>query len=88
MKILIVDDDPVNLRAMNMLLTLSGYKTLEAATGKECLELARREKPDIILLDVMLPDRDGTEVSAEIKSDPSLEESYIILNLSEKNNPG
>ncbi|MGV8125193.1 MAG: response regulator [Candidatus Xenobiia bacterium LiM19] len=50
----------------------------EGATGKECLEIARREKSDIILLDVMLPDRDGTEVSAEIKSDPLWRRSTLF----------
>ena len=83
MKVLAVDDEPVNLRVLTMILQSSGYRTLAVSTGQACLEAARRERPDIILLDVMLPDLLGYEVSRRIKLEPDLADIYIIL-ISEK----
>lgn len=82
-RILVVDDEPINLKVRSLILGSAGYDVLQAASGAECLEVARRETPDLVLLDVVLPDVLGTAVSAEIKSDPMLRGVYVIL-VSEK----
>lgn len=78
-KILCVDDDPDLLNINASFLRSAGYEVLEASTGKECLTLARKEHPDLILLDVVLPDIDGFDVCKKIKSDRELVGVYIIL---------
>lgn len=83
MLVLAVDDEPVNLQVLAMILEASGYRVATATTGQGCLEAARRERPDIILLDVMLPDLLGYEVSRQLKSEPDLSDIYIVL-VSEK----
>lgn len=79
LKILLVDDEPVNLRVLDSMLARGDFALLEAATGEECLELVRRERPDIVLLDVVLPGLSGPQVSERIKADPELEGTYVIL---------
>ena len=78
-----MDDEPVNLQVLTLLLQEAGCQVLLAATGREALETARRERPDILLLDVMLPDLLGYEVSRRLKEDPLLADVYVIL-VSEK----
>jgi two-component system, cell cycle sensor histidine kinase and response regulator CckA len=80
-RILSVDDNSDILFFLSHLLKEAGYEVIEAATGEECLRLAREQKPDLILLDVVLPDIDGIEVCKRIKEDPEL--SYIsVINFS------
>lgn len=83
LKVLVVDDEPVNIEVLLLLLEGAGYQTASATSGQQCLAVARRERPDIILLDVVLPDLLGYEVSRRIKSDPELADIYIVL-VSEK----
>jgi PAS domain S-box-containing protein len=78
-KILCVDDDPALLNINASILRSAGYEVLEAKTGNECLDTARKEHPDLILLDVVLPDIDGFEVCKQIKSDRELFGIYVIL---------
>jgi len=78
-KILIVDDDPDVLFATTRVVKSDGYSVLNASSGEECIEQTRQHMPDLILLDVLLPDIIGTEVCSRIKSDPSLSGIYIIL---------
>jgi PAS domain S-box-containing protein len=68
-RILVVDDTPDLLEMFSFWLEQAGYKVFQAATGKECLRVVREELPDLVLLDVMLPDLDGLEVCRRIKSD-------------------
>lgn len=79
MKILVVDDSPEILTATARILESAGYEVFEAAGAIPGLSLARSEKPDIILLDVVLPDGDGRAVCAEIKRDPALADCFVIL---------
>jgi DNA-binding response OmpR family regulator len=79
-KILIVDDDLDSLGAYSRLLKMADYEVLSAVTGQECLLLARAEHPDLILLDVRLPDLDGLEVCRRIKADPELA-SVAVINM-------
>ena len=60
---LIVDDAPDNREAYAEYLRFRGFRTLEAATGADAIEQAREHRPDVILLDLRLPDIDGLEVS-------------------------
>jgi DNA-binding response OmpR family regulator len=78
LKILIVDDDPDIAGAFTHVLQSAGYEVLSAATGQECLQTARTERPDLILLDVRLPDISGLEVCRRIKTDPALARIAVI----------
>jgi DNA-binding response OmpR family regulator len=77
-KILVVDDKSELRGGYARLLEAAGYDVSEAATGGDCLRLARAERPDLILLEVMLPDASGIEVCRQIKADPELAASFII----------
>jgi DNA-binding response OmpR family regulator len=78
LKILIVDDDPDITGAFTHVLQSADYDVMSAATGQECLQIARAERPDLILLDVRLPDLNGLEVCRRIKSDPELARIAVI----------
>jgi two-component system, OmpR family, KDP operon response regulator KdpE len=65
--ILVVDDEPQIRRTLRTTLSFRGYEILEAATGEEALELTRKQKPDLILLDVNLPGISGIETCREIR---------------------
>ena len=77
-RILVVEDQEDNRRIMRDLLSAGGYTYLEAVTGDEGLAAARREKPDLILMDIQLPGMDGYEVTRRIKADPALSQIPII----------
>ncbi len=70
--VLIVEDDPQNMNLFDELLRIDGRATLRATTGMEALDLARAHKPDLILLDIQLPDIPGTAVAERIKADDAL----------------
>lgn len=66
-RILVVDDDPKILKALDQALTQEEYEVLKAEDGIEALRLAREQKPDLIVLDIMLPKMDGFEVCAQLR---------------------
>ena len=78
-KILVTDDDPQLLLLTTELLRTAGYKVLEASTGRECLEAVRAHHPDLLLLDVVLPDITGVEVCRRIKVDQQTRGTFVIL---------
>jgi DNA-binding response OmpR family regulator len=78
-KILIVDDDPDLVEAVSMILESKNYDVAAAYGGVEGLEKATTEKPDLIVLDVMMPDKDGYAVCKEMKADPKLSRIPILL---------
>jgi len=78
-KILVTDDDPDILEINSTILRNAGYEVYEAATGVECLDMVRRHHPDLVLLDVILPDMTGLEICKKIKEDPELKGPFIIL---------
>ncbi|OPX97745.1 MAG: Signal transduction histidine-protein kinase/phosphatase DegS [Syntrophorhabdus sp. PtaB.Bin006] len=78
-KILVIDDDPELLTLTTMVLRRAGYEVLEASTGKEGLEAVRADRPDLVLLDVVLPDISGTEVCRQIKEYQDLKNVFVIL---------
>ena len=78
-RILVVDDNPDNVEIIATRLRFRGYEILEASTGSQALSLVREAEPDLILLDVMLPDIDGYDISRRIKGDEALPFIPIIL---------
>ena len=77
--VLLVDDEPLNLRLLQTLLKADGYATLSAERGAEALVLAEKQRPDIILLDIMMPEMDGFEVARQLKTDPHTRNIPIIM---------
>ena len=78
-KILIVDDDPDLVEAVTMILESKDYDVIAAYGGIEGLEKAKTEEPDLIVLDVMMPDKDGYAVCKELKADPEYSKIPILL---------
>lgn len=76
--ILIVDDIPANLKLLGNVLKCAGYKVRPVTSGKLALQVAEREKPDLILLDVMMPGMDGYEVCRQLKENPDLRDIPVI----------
>jgi DNA-binding response OmpR family regulator len=77
--ILVVDDDPEIVSMLETRLTKRGYKVSTAPDGHKALELARKERPDLVLLDVMMPGKSGWEVAKSLKSDPATEDIKIVM---------
>jgi DNA-binding response OmpR family regulator len=77
-KILIADDDDDTLYVYSRLLESEGYESLTAPSASECLRIARQERPDLVLLDVRLPDMSGLEACRQIKADPRLAGIFVI----------
>lgn len=69
-KILIVDDEPITIRLVRAALAKTGYEILSASNGREAFESIQAKKPDLIILDVMLPDINGFEICARLRQDP------------------
>ena len=74
-KIFIVDDSLANRRILKAILSKEGYELLEAEDGESAIDMALREQPDLILLDIMMPKKDGYEVCRTLKADPR---AYLI----------
>lgn len=66
-KVLIIDDEPDTLELVKLVLESGGFETVLAASGKEALNELKASKPDLVLLDIMMPDMDGWEVFRKIK---------------------
>ena len=78
-RILIVDDVATNRIVLKVKLRSACYEVLQASSGHEALRMARHAAPDLILLDVMMPDLDGLSVCARLKRDPATRDIPIIL---------
>lgn len=78
-KILICDDDPLLLELMDFRLRAKGYGVVKASDGAEALAAVQSERPDLVVLDAMMPKSDGFEVLARIKADPVLSETPVIM---------
>ena len=77
-RILVADDDADNRRIVVKVLTGEGHETLEAADGRTAIALARREHPDLIILDLAMPGVDGWEAARRLKGDPETADIPII----------
>ena len=77
--ILVADDDPQILTLLGIRLTKSGYSVLEAVDGLQTLRIAREKHPDLVLLDVMMPGKNGWEVAKELRADEQLRNVGIVM---------
>ena len=77
--ILIVEDDPKSLTLTRDLLQISGYTTIEAANGEQGVELAKAKKPDLILMDIMMPKMDGYSACQAIKADEATRKIPVVM---------
>jgi sigma-B regulation protein RsbU (phosphoserine phosphatase) len=77
--ILLVEDDLVARTSMSVRLTRLGYRVLEAENGREGLEVSRRERPDLLIVDWMMPEMDGPTFCEAVRRDPLLKSSQILL---------
>lgn len=78
-KILVVDDDLDTLRLVGLMLERQGYQIVAASSGEQALTLAKKEQPDLIMLDLMMPDIDGVEVARRLRTDPETQDVLIIM---------
>jgi DNA-binding response OmpR family regulator len=78
-KILIVDDEPSIIVALQFLMEQNGYETLVAFSGEEAMEAVARHRPDLILLDIMLPVVDGFEVCQRVREKAEWKDIRIVL---------
>jgi len=78
-KILLVDDDPDFVMATTLVLQEAGYDVVTTLRGREAVPKAREEKPDLIILDVIMPDRDGFVVCEDLKADAELASIPVIM---------
>ena len=78
-KILLVDDDMDTLRLVGLMLQRQGYEVRVASSGQQALGMVQAEMPDLILLDIMMPEMDGYEVARRLRSDPATSEIPIIM---------
>jgi len=77
--ILVVDDSPTDLKLMTAPLQGRGYRIITAVDGEEALDVATREHPSLIVLDIILPKKNGFQVCRQLKTTPETEDIKIIL---------
>jgi len=78
-KILVVDDDPYILLSLEFLMKKNGFDVMVARNGTEALEIVEKQVPDIVLLDIMMPDVDGYAICKHIKSSKKLKEAKVVF---------
>ncbi len=77
--IMVVDDEPDILAMLDMILRRHGYETILSEGGEEAIELIRQKKPDLILLDLMMPRIEGTELLRRLRSDEALKDIPVVV---------
>lgn len=77
-RVLIVEDNVDNFQLVRFLLERTGYEVLSAATGREGMEVAKREHPDLILMDLSMPEMDGWDATRQIKSDAEIGRTPVL----------
>ncbi len=78
-KILVVDDDPYILMSLEFLMKKNGFDVMVARNGTEALEIVEKQVPDIVLLDIMMPDVDGYAICKHIKSSKKLKDAKVVF---------
>ena len=86
-KILVVEDYPGDQKMISMALERENYEVITAMDGKEGIAKARNEKPDLIIMDVMLPEEDGLDACKELKADPQYAHIPIVIHTSIQDSP-
>ena len=77
-KVLIVEDNELNMKLFNDLLQAHGYKTYQTKDGREALNIARQHRPDLILMDIQLPEVSGLEITKRLKADEELRAIPVV----------
>jgi len=77
--ILIVEDDPQTVKLVKFILEKNNYSTISAKDGEEGLRMARERKPDLVVLDLMLPGMDGYRVCETLKGDPNTKKIPVLV---------
>ena len=78
-RVLVIDDDLPTLETLELMLQVSGYKVWTSGYGRDAWRLAHEHKPDVILLDLMMPDADGFKVHEQLAGDPGTAQIPIVL---------
>ena len=78
-KILLIDDDPDFVEATKLVLESKPYEVIMASDGSEGITKARKDKPDLIILDIIMPVKDGFVAAEELKKDPELKKIPVIM---------
>lgn len=78
-KILIVEDEPLIIRMYQKALAFDGFDVISALSGKEGIELAKKEQPDLIIMDIMMPEVNGIEALATLKQNPQTRNIPVIM---------
>lgn len=76
--VLIVEDNELNMKLFHDLLEAHGYRTLQSNHGREALEMVREHRPDLVIMDIQLPEVSGLEVTKQIKADPQLKRIPVV----------
>jgi two-component system cell cycle response regulator DivK len=76
--VLIVEDNEKNMKLVRDILQYAGHRTLETASGHEGVRLAQQHRPDLVLMDIQLPDIDGIEALRQIRADPALDAVPVL----------
>lgn len=77
-RVLYIEDNPQNMRLVRKILVHAGYNVLEAENGLDGLTVAEQERPDVILMDINLPDIDGLEATSRLKRNPQISHIPVI----------
>lgn len=78
-RILVIDDNPGMLKVLDKWLRVAGYDVLEAWDGKMGLQIAKRDKPDLVLLDILMPMMDGKEFVRSLQKDPEISDIPVVF---------
>lgn len=78
-KILVVDDDPYILMSLEFLMKKNGFAVMVARNGTEALDIVEKQLPDVVLLDIMMPDVDGYEICRHIKTSKKLKDAKVVF---------
>ena len=78
-KVLIADDEPNIVISLEYLMKRAGYQVSVARDGQEALDLLRRERPRLVLLDVMMPKKSGHEVCQELRADEQIKDTLVLM---------
>ncbi len=77
--VLVVDDDPVSVQLLEIILTRSGYEVLKANNAEDGLRIVSERKPDVLIIDDMMPDMSGGDMSQQVKANPETQHIPVIL---------
>ena len=78
-KVMIIEDNEINQEMSKRIIEQLGHNVVQLFEGKNAIEQIRAEKPNLIILDIMLPDASGIDICKELKSDPELKKIFVIV---------